>query len=102
MGETVHAEFSYGDVASQDVAPVCLVGIPTDGADAGVCPDGIAAHHTFADARGELVAKFVLEEARTIVAPGANDLTLTGMTEAGLSFSGTDTVLVIEQSGKRR
>ena len=55
---------------------------------------------TFADSRGELVAKFLVGDVRGIVQPGTAERTLSGTTRDGDTFSGTDTVKVISFSGK--
>ncbi len=62
--------------------------------------DGIEAKATFADNRGDLVAKFVVGDVRAIVKPGTAELTLYGTTKDGVSFFGTDEVRVIDVSGK--
>jgi hypothetical protein len=80
---TVHAEIDYSDV---EAASVTLNGIPVKA--------------TFADSRGELVAKFVVGAVRGIVEPGTAELTLSGTTRDGGTFSGTDTVKVVSVSGK--
>ncbi len=80
---TVHAVFAYSNVETGTVA---LNGIP--------------AASTFADDCGELVAKFALEDICAIVAPPEATLTLTGMTTAGESFEGVDTVRVSEKGGR--
>jgi len=80
---TVHAEIAYSAV---DTATVKL--------------DGIDVKTTFADNRGELVAKFLVGDVRGIVAPGTAELTLCGTTKDGVPFSGTDEVRVIDVSGK--
>lgn len=60
-----------------------------------VALSGVTPYTTFADSCGNLVAKFRQEEIESIVAPPQATLTLTGMTEDGESFSGSDTVRVI-------
>ena len=80
---TVHAEIDYSDVQA---ASVTLNGIPVKA--------------TFADSRGELVAKFLVGDVRGIVQPGTAELTLSGTTRDGDTFSGTDMVKVISVSGK--
>jgi hypothetical protein len=80
---TVHAEIDYSDVQA---ASVTLNGIPVKA--------------TFADSRGELVAKFLVGDVRGIVQPGTADLTLSGTSRDGGTFSGTDSVKVISVSGK--
>jgi hypothetical protein len=81
---TVHAVIPYSVVVKSEVY---LNGIPVE--------------VTKSDSRGELVAKFLLDDVRGLVRPGTNDLTLTGVTASGQTFSGTDTILVIQQTGKR-
>lgn len=81
---TVHAAIPYSDVATDTVA---LEGIP--------------AALTFADACGDLVAKFALEDVLTIIAPPEATLTLTGVTGAGDLFEGSDTVRVSEKGNGR-
>lgn len=81
---TVHAEIAYSAV---NAATVTL--------------DGIPVKTTFADNRGELVAKFLVGDVRGIVKPGTTpQLTLSGTTDDGDTFSGTDMVRVIDVSGK--
>lgn len=80
---TVHAEIDYCDVVG---ASVTLEGIPVKA--------------TFADNRGDLVAKFLVGDVRGIVTPGTAELTLCGTTRDGGTFAGTDMVKVINVSGK--
>ena len=80
---TVHAEIDYSDV---EAATVTLNGIPVKA--------------TFADNRGDLVAKFLVGDVRGIVTPGTAELTLSGTTRDGGTFSGTDSVKVISVRGK--
>jgi acyl-CoA synthetase (AMP-forming)/AMP-acid ligase II len=80
---TVHADIPYGDVASGTVS---LNSIP--------------ATSTFADALGDLVAKFTLEEICAIVSPPEAVLTLTGTTAAGEPFEGADTVRVTTKGAR--
>ncbi|MFH1313826.1 MAG: hypothetical protein ABIJ00_11460 [Candidatus Eisenbacteria bacterium] len=47
---------------------------------------------TKADAKGNLVAKFDLEEIKAIIEPPEATLTLLGSTKDGVEFTGTDTV----------
>ena len=56
---------------------------------------GVPSSYTKADSRGNLVAKFHQEEIEAIVSPPEATLVLTGMTEDGVPFSGSDTVRVI-------
>ena len=81
---TVHAEIDYSDVVG---ATVTL--------------DGISVKATFADNRGDLVAKFAVGDVRGIVKPGMAQLTLSGTTRDGGTFSGTDTVRVIGIQAKK-
>ena len=80
---TVHAGIAYSTVATSSVE---LNGIPVE--------------VTKSDDRGELVAKFLLDDVRDIVHLGTNELTLTGETTGGQLFSGTDEILVISRTGK--
>lgn len=75
---TVHAEVDYSDVATFTVE---LGGFP--------------ALSTFADARGNLVAKFEYEDVRTLVAEGYATLVLTGSLKSGTTFRGEDSVRVV-------
>ncbi len=81
---TVHAEIDYSDVVG---ATVTLDGIPVKA--------------TFADNQGDLVAKFAVEDVRGIVQPGPAELTLSGTTRDGGTFSGTDMVKVISVQAKK-
>lgn len=56
--------------------------------------NGLAVSWTKADAKGNLVAKFDVDEVKAMVAPGDVAFELTGLTNDGLSFSGTDTICV--------
>ena len=56
--------------------------------------NGLAVSWTKADARGNLVAKFDINEVKAMVAPGEAVFVLTGLRKDGVSFSGTDTVPV--------
>jgi hypothetical protein len=88
---TVHADIPFAAVVKGSVAL-----------------DGISADIETADDCGDLVAKFDMDKAdgirdylETFVEEGRATLTLTGDTIAGSSFSGSDTVRVIDQGGKR-
>ena len=81
---TVHAEIPYSVVVRVSVTL-----------------DGIPVKVTKADARGELVAKFCVDDVKAIVQPGTAELTLRGVTETGVEFTGTDTITVIKVSGKK-
>jgi len=81
---TVHAEIDYSDVVG---ATVTLDGIPVKA--------------TFADNRGDLVAKFAVGDVRGIVKPGSVTLRLVGTTRDGGTFSGTDMVKVISVQAKK-
>ena len=81
---TVHAEIDYSDVVG-----------------ASVTLDGVPVKVTFADSRGDLVAKFVVGAVRDIVRADTTPvLTLSGETRDGGTFSGSDEVRVIDVSGK--
>lgn len=54
--------------------------------------NGVPVAWTKADARGNLVAKFHLEDIKAIVEPPEATLMLTGSTKDGAEFTGTDTV----------
>ena len=88
---TVHAEISYYDVEEFTVSL-----------------DGIPVVYIKSDARGELVAKFNLDDVKgllnndDILSKGEVDLTLDGITSDGHEkFTGTDTIKVIVSTGKR-
>ena len=70
-----------------------------------VALDGFSADIEKADDRGYLVAKFDIDRIsdylRTFLDEGRATLTLTGGITTGGSFSGSDTVRVIDQGGKR-
>ena len=56
---------------------------------------GVPALYTKADSRGKLVGKFDQAAIEAIVTPPGTKLMLTGVTNDGLPFSGSDTVRVI-------
>jgi len=58
--------------------------------------NGLYPYAVFADARGQLVAKFDLDQVKAIVAPPSATMTLTGTTTDGTPLTGTDTVPVKE------
>ena len=58
--------------------------------------NGLAAYSVFSDNRGYLVAKFNLTALRTLLSLPATTLTLTGFTDEGLAFAGSDVVRVLE------
>jgi hypothetical protein len=58
--------------------------------------NGIDASAVFADAVGDLVAKFPLDAVKQIVSAPETELTLTGVTTDGGSFALSDTVRVVE------
>lgn len=62
---------------------------------ASVYVNGVAVDWTKADAQGDLVAKFCLDDVLAVIAPPSATLTLTGTTRDGATFSGTDTVKVV-------
>lgn len=49
-----------------------------------------------ADNHGDLVAKFAIDEVKAIVSAPSADLTLTGVTNDGTPFAGTDTIRVVD------
>ena len=61
-----------------------------------VALDGMVPYAVFADARGQLVAKFDIDQVKARVAPPSATMTLTGLTTDGTPFSGTGTVPVKE------
>lgn len=81
---TVHAEIPYSAV---DGYTVTL--------------DGVPVKTTKADARGEFVAKFGVDDVKAILSPGTVVLTLAGSTYDGTPFTGSDTIQVIRVSGRR-
>jgi hypothetical protein len=56
--------------------------------------NGLAVSWWKADAKGNLVAKFDINDVKAMVEPGEAFFEMTGVTTAGVSFSGTDTVPV--------
>ncbi len=60
-----------------------------------------------ADNRGNFVAKFLMEEVKalaeigSLTVPGENELTLVGFTTEDEKFTGTQTITVIDVSGRR-
>lgn len=84
---TVHADIPYSEVVSRSVTLSTL-------------NDSISATATFPDDRGDLVAKFSVEDVRRIVELGMVRLTLAGDTRDG-TFSGTDMVRVIDTGAKK-
>jgi hypothetical protein len=83
---TVHGEIPLGQVATDAV--LTLNGVPVD--------------YTKSDARGELVAKFVVGDVLSIVSTPSAKLTLEGTLITGDTFSGTDTVRVVDPPDKKR
>lgn len=82
---TVHTDIAYWDV---DVSSVFL--------------NGVLISSWKADNRGNFVAKFLMEEIKTLdglVIDGYNTLTLVGATVDGASFVGSREIMVIEVSG---
>jgi hypothetical protein len=75
---TVHADVDYSTVETLSVQL-----------------GGFDALYTFADARGDLVAKFIYEEIRSLVEVGYSTLTLTGTRNDGTTFTGEDVVRVV-------
>ena len=58
--------------------------------------NGLSASSVFADSVGDLVAKFRLTAVKAIVSAPQAELTLTGVTKAGVEFAASDTVRVVE------
>ena len=75
---TVHADIKFRDVDT--TLPVTL--------------NGLEAYATFADNRGDLVAKFTMTDLAGLLAPPTTTLTLVGSTKGGVTFTGTDSVRV--------
>ncbi|MBN2450314.1 MAG: hypothetical protein JXR77_07990 [Lentisphaeria bacterium] len=80
---TVHADIPYSSV---DVANVWL--------------NGVLVSATFADSQGELVAKFQIDAVKGTVAPPSAVVKLVALTLDGDVFSATDTIRVIEDTGR--
>ncbi|NOR47200.1 MAG: hypothetical protein GQ533_04030, partial [Methanosarcinaceae archaeon] len=80
---TIHTDIPYNEVNSDTIE---LNGIPV--------------FSTFADDRGNLVAKFKSADVKAIVVPSEATLTLTGETDVGGSFEGSDTIRVIDPPSK--
>ncbi|MHC1769437.1 MAG: hypothetical protein AB9869_35000 [Verrucomicrobiia bacterium] len=77
---TVHADIAYSAV---DTATVKL--------------NGISVNWTKVDNQGYLVAKFLLGDVRSILVVGDNELTLSGSTTGGGTFSGSTSVRVVKK-----
>ncbi len=58
--------------------------------------NGVAATSTWADSRGNVVARFNESQVEATVAPPSAELTLEGLMKDGSPFAGSDTVRVIE------
>ena len=83
---TVHADIPYRVV---DTGTVVLT-----------APNGwLDASATFADDRGNLVAKFKMSELTGLLdtTVPTNDLTLTGRTTADIPFAGTDAIRIVKK-----
>ena len=79
---TVHTDIAYWDV---DVSAVFL--------------NGVLISSWKADNRGNFVAKFLMDEIKTLeglIIGGENTLTLIGATTSGVAFSGSQEIIVIE------
>jgi hypothetical protein len=74
---TVHTDIAYGSV---DTSSITL--------------NGVAVAWTKSDLRGNLVAKFAQADIKAIIAPPEVTLTLSGLTNGGEPFTGSDTVAV--------
>ena len=97
--QTVNLQFQGEGVTVHTNIPFSLV------VEDSVRLDGFPADIEKYDDRGYLVAKFKVaklsEYLRGFLDEGSATLTLSGLTTAGDSFSGSDTVRVIDQSGER-
>ena len=89
---TVHAEISYGIVVG---ATVTL--------------NGVVVNATFADARGELVAKFAVDGVKADLVNDVGEiidpnpvLILRGLTETGEEFTGSDQIKVNKVSAGKK
>lgn len=58
--------------------------------------NGLQAYAAFSDSRGYLVAKFDLTALRALLSLPATTLTLTGFTDDGSAFAGSDVVRVVK------
>jgi len=58
--------------------------------------NGLSASVVKADSVGDLVAKFRLNAVKAIVSAPQAELTLTGVTKAGIEFAASDTVRVLD------
>ena len=81
---TVHADIPYSQVAGITVTL-----------------NGVGVEFTKSDDRGYLVAKFNSGDVKDILEVGMVDLVLSGETWAGTPFTGTDTIKVIDVTGKK-
>ena len=80
---TVHADIPYRIV---DAATVTLNGVPVTA--------------TFADSQGELVAKFKIDAIKGTVTPPSAVVELSAHTFDGDEFVGTDTIRVLQDTGR--
>jgi hypothetical protein len=88
---TVHADIPYRLVAPPSVKLVAPPSVKL------VAPkDVLDASATFADDRGDLVAKFKMSDLKALLDQGTSELTLTGCTVNGVEFAGTSTVRVVK------
>ncbi|MBU0677594.1 MAG: hypothetical protein KJ626_05710 [Verrucomicrobia bacterium] len=63
--------------------------------------NGIAADSVYADAQGNLVAKFDQAVIEAIVEVPSATLVLTGLTDDGVPFVGADVIVVMENKAKK-
>ena len=82
---TVHADLPYAEV---DTESLTLNGVPIT--------------RTKPDDQGDLVAQVKLTELISILQPGPNALLFEGLTKDGTPFSGSDTVFVRKEPGKKQ
>jgi len=86
---TVHVDLDYSLVNELPAGTILLSGVP--------------ASISYSDARGDLVCKFPETAVKALfdgLPPGDYSLTLTGLTEAGEDFAGTDEVRVTNCRGR--
>jgi len=91
MPHTINLNASGEWVTVNTNIPLSLVNAST------VALNGIPVSWVKADARGQLVAKFTIEQIRSVLSPPATVLTLTGYLKDGTPFGGQDTVEVIDR-----
>ena len=78
---TVHADISYRSVDTTEKVTL----------------NGLAASLTFADDRGDLVAKFKMGLVKDMISPPRVIFTLEGQDKTGNTFEGTETIRVVSK-----